>query len=121
MQGLGSFISPVPGFDGDIPIPAIPVSARSPSDESTSDPSAGADASALKTRAGKRKATANLTLQKKVRKTTRKSAGEIKINEPTSKSSALTPTSGPQWKIPIQCSKRYTHHEYNFFLTLFNL
>jgi hypothetical protein len=59
MQALDNFISPVPGFDSDILIPAIPVSARPPGDESTSDPSARASASALKTRAGKQKASAN--------------------------------------------------------------
>jgi hypothetical protein len=59
MQALDNFISPIPGFDGDILILAIPVSARPPGDESTSDPSAGASASALKTQVGKRKAIAN--------------------------------------------------------------
>jgi hypothetical protein len=68
MQVLDSFIPPVPGFDGDIPIPAILVLARPPGNESTSDPSAGDGVSALKTRAGKRKASANLTPQKKPRK-----------------------------------------------------
>jgi hypothetical protein len=41
MQALDSFISPVPDFDGDIPILAVPVSARPPSDEPVSDPSIG--------------------------------------------------------------------------------
>jgi hypothetical protein len=49
MQALDNFISPIPGFDGDILIPAIPVSAQPPGDESTSDPSARVSASALKT------------------------------------------------------------------------
>jgi hypothetical protein len=61
MQALDSFISPIPGFEGDIPIPAIPILAQPPGDESTSDSSAGVSASALKTWAGKRKATANPT------------------------------------------------------------
>jgi hypothetical protein len=61
MQALDSFISPIPRFDGDIPIPAIPVLAQPPSDESTSDPSIGASASALKTGVGKCKAIANPT------------------------------------------------------------
>jgi hypothetical protein len=50
MQALDNFISPIPGFDGDILIPAIPVLGQSPGDESTSDPSARVSASALKTR-----------------------------------------------------------------------
>jgi hypothetical protein len=44
MQALDNFISPIPGFKGDIPIPAIPVSAQSPSDELASDPSVKASA-----------------------------------------------------------------------------
>jgi hypothetical protein len=59
MQALDNFISPVPGFDGDILILAIPVLARPLGDEPTSGPSAGANA--LKTWVGKRKATANPT------------------------------------------------------------
>jgi hypothetical protein len=49
MQDLDNFISPVPGFDGKIPILAIPVSAQPPGDEPASDPSAGASANASKT------------------------------------------------------------------------
>jgi hypothetical protein len=49
MQALDNFISPIPSFNGDISILAIPVSAWPPGDESTSDPATGADASALKT------------------------------------------------------------------------
>jgi hypothetical protein len=47
MQALDSFISPVPGFDGDILISAIPILAWSPGDEPTSDPSVGASAGGL--------------------------------------------------------------------------
>jgi hypothetical protein len=68
MQALDNFISPIAGFEGDISIPTIPVSARPPDDESISDPSVGAGASALKTWAGKWKATANSTPLKKPRK-----------------------------------------------------
>jgi hypothetical protein len=67
MQALDSFISPIPGFDRDVPILAIPVLTQSPGNEITSDPSAGVGASASRTRAGKRKTTANLTPQKKPR------------------------------------------------------
>jgi hypothetical protein len=68
MQVLDNFIPSIPRFEGDIPIPVIPVSARSPSGESTSDPSAGASAGVSKTRAGKHKATANSTHHKKAKK-----------------------------------------------------
>jgi hypothetical protein len=51
MQALDNFISLVPGFDGDILIPTIPILARSPGDETTSDTSVGAIASTSKTRA----------------------------------------------------------------------
>jgi hypothetical protein len=105
MQALDNFISPVPRFDSDISILAIPVSARPPSDESTSDPSVGASASTLKARDGKWKATANQTPLKKARKTIGKSMGRITINEPTPNAHALTPPSGPWRKILIQRSK----------------
>jgi hypothetical protein len=65
MQGLDSFISPIPGFEGDIPIPAIPVLTQSPSSESASDLSAGASAGSSKTQTDKQKVAAYLTPQKK--------------------------------------------------------
>jgi hypothetical protein len=68
MQALDSFISPIPGFEGDIPIPAIPILARPPGSESINDPSARANASISKSWAGKRKETANPTPQKKAKK-----------------------------------------------------
>jgi hypothetical protein len=105
MQALDSFISLVPRFDGDILILAIPVLARPPRDESMSDPSVGASACAIKTRAGKWKATTNLTPQKKAKKTMGRSAGGIIINDPTPKAQALTPPLGARWKMPIQRSK----------------
>jgi hypothetical protein len=101
MQTLDSFISPIPGIDGDILIPAIQVLARPPGDESASDPSAGASASASKTRAGKRKATTNPTPQKKDKKTMGRSSSGIKINKPTPKAPASTPPSGPWQRILI--------------------
>jgi hypothetical protein len=119
MQALDNFISPVPSFDSDILILAILILAWPPGDEPTSDPSTGASPSSLKTRVGKRKVTANPTTQKKAKKTTGRFTGGIKINEPTTKTSASTPPSGPQWKIPIQHSKRYAHHEYISSLTIF--
>jgi hypothetical protein len=55
MQDLDSFISPVPGFEGDIPILAILISARDPGAESSEDPSAGSSASASRTWTYKKK------------------------------------------------------------------
>jgi hypothetical protein len=46
MQALDSYISPLPSSDGDILILIVPVLARPPSDETMSDPSIGASASA---------------------------------------------------------------------------
>jgi hypothetical protein len=63
MHDLDTFISPIPGFEGDIPIPAIPVSARPPSGEAIDDPSAEANVGASKTRASKRKATTTPKIQ----------------------------------------------------------
>jgi hypothetical protein len=100
MQALDIFISPVPGFNGDIPILAIPVSVRPPSDQPTSDPSVGASASASKTQAGNWKATAT-TPQKKAKKATGRASSRIKINETVPKAPALTPSSVPRQKVPI--------------------
>jgi hypothetical protein len=103
MQALDSFISPILVFEGDIPIPAIPILAQSPSVESRSDMSDGASVGASKNQAGKRKATATLTTQKRAKKTAGKSANGIKINEPAPKASlALTPFSNSRKKIPIR-------------------
>jgi hypothetical protein len=112
MQALDNFISTVPGFDGDILILAVPILAQPPGDELASDPSTRASASATKTRVGKLKATANPTPQKKAKKAMGRSSSGIRIDEPAPKAPASTPPSGPRLKIPIQCSKRYTHHEY---------
>jgi hypothetical protein len=112
MKALDSFISPIPDLDGDIPILVIPVLTRPPSDEPVSGPSTGASASASKTQAIKRKATANPTPQKKAKKATGRSSSSIKINELTPKAPALTPSSGPRQKIPIHRSNKYTGHKY---------
>jgi hypothetical protein len=102
MEALDNFISPIPGFQGDIPIPVIPVSAQFPSGESTSDPSVRASAGASNTLAGKCKGSATLIPHKKAKRVMGKSTGGIKINEPTPKaSSILTPPSGYRKKIPI--------------------
>jgi hypothetical protein len=96
MQALDSFTTPVPGFNGDVPILAIPILTRPPGDESINDPSIGVNTSASRTRIGKRKATANPTPQKKAKKATGRSVGGIKINEPTPKAHAPTPSLSPR-------------------------
>jgi hypothetical protein len=96
MQTLDSFISPIHGFDDDILILAILISAWPPRDEPMSDPSAGASAGTSKIQVGKLKATANTTPQKKDKKAMGRFSSEIKINEPTRKAPALTPPSGPR-------------------------
>jgi hypothetical protein len=116
MQALDSFISPIPGFEGDILIPAIPILARPPGSESINDPSARANASISKSWAGKRKETANPTPQKKAKKVVGKSSGEIKINEPIMKAPALTPPLGPRQMIPNHISKRYAYRKHYLFL-----
>jgi hypothetical protein len=111
MQALDSFISPIPGFEGDIPIPTIPVSAQPIGGKANSNPSAGASAGTSRTRPGKQKATANPTPQKKAKKAAGKSLGEIKINEHAPKSPASTPPSGPRKGIPILRSNKYNYLE----------
>jgi hypothetical protein len=101
------FISPILIFEGNIPIPAILISARPPGDESVTDPFTRASASASKTQVGKWNAAANLAPQKKAKKTAGKSPGGIKINELAPKVHTPTPPSGPQARIPIHESKRY--------------
>jgi hypothetical protein len=70
----------MPGFDGDVLILAITVSAQPPGDKSASDPSTGASAS--KTRASKQNACQPYSLEK-AKKTMGRSLSGIKINEPT--------------------------------------
>jgi hypothetical protein len=88
MQDLDNFISPIPGFEGDILIPAIPISARDPGVESSEDPSARSSVSASRTWAYKRKAPINPNPHKKAKKATGKSLGWIKISGPKQKAPA---------------------------------
>jgi hypothetical protein len=97
MQDLDSFISPILGFEGDILIPAIPISARDPGAESSKDPSAGSSASASRTQACKRKVLIDPSLPKKARKTTGKPSGGIKITGTKPKAPASTSPLGI-WK-----------------------
>jgi hypothetical protein len=117
MQALDNCISPIPGFKEDIPILAIPVSTRSPSEKSAIDPSTGASARASKTRTDKRKVATNLTPQKETKKAAEKSSSGIKINEPVPKASpAPTPPLGSEQKISIHRSKRYSRCVYLSFM-----
>jgi hypothetical protein len=115
IQDLDSFISPIPSFEGDIPIPAIPVSACSPGGEAIDDPSATYSAGALRTQANKWKAMANLIPLKKAKKAIGRSSSEIKINKPMPKTSASTPPSSPWKGIPIHQSRRYCRLKYFFY------
>jgi hypothetical protein len=56
MQDLDRFISSIPRIEGDILIPAMPVSAYNPGVETSEDPSVGSSAGASRTRASKQKA-----------------------------------------------------------------
>jgi hypothetical protein len=95
MQDLDSFTSSIPGFESDILIPAILVSAREPGVESSQGPSIGSKAGPSRTRASKRKAPIHPSCQKKAKKA------------PTS-----TPPSGTQKGIPVFRSKRYAYLQY---------
>jgi hypothetical protein len=53
MHALDSFISPIPSFEGDIPILAILVSAQPPSGKADSAPSTRASPDVVRTRASK--------------------------------------------------------------------
>jgi hypothetical protein len=115
MQNLDSFISPISGFEGDILVPAISILARDPGAESSEDPSARSSASALRTRAYKRKEPRALSHPKKAKKAPEKLLGGIKIFDPKPKDAALTPPSGTWKGIPILRSKRNAYLQYSFY------
>jgi hypothetical protein len=106
MQDLDSFISPVPGFEGDFPIPAILISARDPGAESSEDPSARSSASTSRSRTYKKKAPIDPSpLPQKANKAIRKPLGGIKISGPKQKAPASTHPSRIRKGIPILRSK----------------
>jgi hypothetical protein len=117
MQYLDSFVSPILGFEGDIPIFAIPVSACDPGVESSQGLSTRSGADASRTQASKWKVPNDPSYQKKAKKAPRKPLGGIKISHPKPKAPALTPPSGTRKGIPILRSKRYADLQY--FLLLF--
>jgi hypothetical protein len=107
---LDSFITPtIPGFEGDVPILAIPLSAHPFDSQIIEDSTVGTSTERLWTQAGKRKASTTPTPQKTAKKSSRKSLGGIKINEPMPQKPASTPLSGPRNGVPIFCSKRYAY------------
>jgi hypothetical protein len=101
MQDLDNFISPIPGFEGDVPIPAIPILARDPGVESFKDPPTGSNANTPRTRACKRKAPIDPNPPKKAKKIAGKPLGWIKITSPKQKAHVSTPPSGTRKGIPI--------------------
>jgi hypothetical protein len=101
MQALDSFISPIPGFEGDILIPTIPISAQPPGGDADSDPSTGASAGVPRSWASKRKAITYPIPQKKAKTAIGKPLGGIKINEHVSTTPTSTPPLAPQKGIPI--------------------
>jgi hypothetical protein len=90
-QALDSFISTIPSFEGDSPIPAIPISVRTPSAKSVGDSLTGPSAGPSKTQASKRKEVATPPPLKKPQMVMSKKALGIKNNDPAPKSSP-TPT-----------------------------
>jgi hypothetical protein len=68
MQALDNFISPSLGFEGDILIPTILVSAQSPGGEADSDPSTRASGCMPRTRASKQSPLEARPLKRKPRK-----------------------------------------------------
>jgi hypothetical protein len=88
---MDSFISPIPSFEGDAPIPVVPISARDPGAELTEEPPTGSSACTPRTQACKRKVPIDLNLPKKAKKVAGKPLGEIKITGPKSKAPTSTP------------------------------
>jgi hypothetical protein len=90
---LDNFIAPIPGFEGETPIPAIIISAQTLSAESVGASSRGPSAGSSKTRAGKCKAAFTPPPPQKIRKAMRKKAMGIKINDPTHETLVLSNSS----------------------------
>jgi hypothetical protein len=105
---LDIFISPILGFEGDIPIPAILISAQTPTGESGYDSSTGPRAGSSRTWASKCKATATPPPLKKAKKVVEKMTGGVKINDPAPNlASTPTPPNGPRSKFIMSRSNRY--------------
>jgi hypothetical protein len=101
MQDLENFILPIPRFESDIPIPAIPISAHDPGAKSSEDLSTESSAIASRTQACKQKAPIKPSPPKKAKKTAGKPSGMIKITSTKQKAHTSTPPSGIQKGIPI--------------------
>jgi hypothetical protein len=77
MQDLDNFISPISGFEGDVPIPAVPILACDSGVKPTEELPAGSSAYTPRTRAYKRKAPIDSNLPKKAKKVAGKPLGGI--------------------------------------------
>jgi hypothetical protein len=88
MQDLDSFVSPIPSFEDDVPIPAIPISASDPGAEPSEEAPTGSSASTLWTRASKQKVHINPNPLKQAKKIVGKPLGGIKITGPKPKAPA---------------------------------
>jgi hypothetical protein len=89
-QALDTFTAPVLGFEGDILIPAVSISTRTPSIDSVDDSSVGPSIGSSRTLVGKRKAAATPPKKKNPWKAMNKKASGVKINN-----SAPNPSSAP--------------------------
>jgi hypothetical protein len=101
MRDLDSFILSIPGFNSDIPIPAIPILAYDPCVDSSKDPSTGSSVSASQTWACKQKSPIDPNPPKKAEKIIGKPLGGIKITGPKQHAPASTPPSGTRKGIQI--------------------
>jgi hypothetical protein len=117
MQDLDSFISPIPRFEGDIPISCHLDTTHDPGIESSENPSTGCNASTSRTRACKWKVPIDPSPHKKAKKTAGKPLDGIKISGPKQKAPPSTPPSRIRNGILILWSKGYTY--LNYFLLLF--
>jgi hypothetical protein len=92
---MDNFISTIHGFEGDSPIPAIPISARILSAELAIDSSMGPSARSSRTRADKRNTAVTPPPSENPQKVVSRKLSGIKINDPTpNPAPALTPPKG---------------------------
>jgi hypothetical protein len=103
---------PIPRIDGDILIPAIPISACDPSTESSKNPSTRSSASASRIQASTRKAPIDPNPPKKAKKIFGKPSGRFKIIGPKQKAPASTPQSGTSKGSQILRCKGYAYRKY---------
>jgi hypothetical protein len=106
---LDNFIAPIPSYEGESPILAVPVSAWTSSGESASDSLKGQNAGSSGTRADKRKVAATLPPSKKKQRVVSKKALGVMIND-------LAPQTSPA-PTPPRCTQGgFTMHQSNRYL-----